>query len=254
MLRRAALASHFLRITVCAIALGLSPWPLVPVTAIALYYAVFMLGHELAHSALGLPRRLNDVALAIVGLAMAASGHALRVMHLHHHARPFTDDDLEGYAASLTPGRALRESGSIYVRLLVAAWQRGSRRARAWHAGEHLAMVAIAVALVATGGGVVAAYLAIAFTLQLLAPFWAGHVVHRPPTWLVAFARPFARMGSELANNLVRHYEHHEQPRLPMQVLGQAGAPTTAGVSKRTTWAPSRSRRSASAAATSSPA
>src|ERR1700760_612382 len=115
---RAALAHHTARITGCAIALIAAPRALLPLIAIAQYFAIFMLAHELVHAALGLPRRLNEALLAIVGAAIANSGHALRVMHLRPHARPFAEGDLEVSAAHLSPARALAASPRLYGQLL----------------------------------------------------------------------------------------------------------------------------------------
>ncbi len=192
---RAALAHHLIRIVLPLGLLVLGPLP-VPAIAIsvALYFGLFMLTHELAHGALGLPRRAGELALAIAGLGMATSGHALRTMHLHHHDHPFAADDLEGLPASLPPLRALVRAPHLAIQLMVAAWRRSPDRR--WQLAEYAAIAAVLAAVLGAGPRALQIYAAVAIIHQLLAPFWAGYLIHHPPRWLVAIARPAAYLGS----------------------------------------------------------
>src|SRR5690348_7737693 len=60
------------------------------------------ISHDLVHRNLGLPRWLNEPLLTAIELLAVRSGHAYRVVHLHHHARFPAADDLEGAAAAMT--------------------------------------------------------------------------------------------------------------------------------------------------------
>jgi fatty acid desaturase len=87
------LAAHLLRLAVAAAALVLLPPAWRAPLAAAVFLAAFCLAHDLAHGALRLPRRANELALSLAGLAMLTSGHAMRVAHLRHHAAPLGHDD-----------------------------------------------------------------------------------------------------------------------------------------------------------------
>jgi fatty acid desaturase len=185
---------------------------------------VFMLTHELAHGSLGLPRWANELALAVTGLAMATSGHALRTMHLHHHAHPFADDDLEGFPARLPAHRALITAPPRAVILVRTAWRTAIPRDRRWQAAEHAGVALFAAAMLTAGPSGLQLYVAIAITAQLLAPFWAGHLIHHPPPRLVAIARPLARAGSLTARSLLVHDAHHANPTQPTVTLALPAA------------------------------
>jgi len=224
MAHRAALLAHLARIAAPAAAMIV--WPAAaPVLAIAAYVPVFLLAHELAHGALGLSRRRNELALALAGVAMATSGHALRRMHLHHHAHPFRADDLEGRSAAMPPWRALVSAPGLAIQLAVAAWRTATARDRRWQRGELATLAALATVIAIAGPHAARCYLGVAAIGQLLAPFWVGHLIHRPPGWLLAIARVLARAGSMTMRTLVLHQAHHRQPKLPTQLLRDAAGP-----------------------------
>src|SRR5688500_16565287 len=54
------------------------------------------ISHDLVHRNLRLPKWLNEVLLSAIELLAFRSGHAYRMVHLHHHAHFPDDDDLEG--------------------------------------------------------------------------------------------------------------------------------------------------------------
>lgn len=64
--------------------------------AIATVLAASVLVHDLIHNALTFETRTNDWLLAFYALFLLKSGHALRRLHLEHHARCLEDDDREG--------------------------------------------------------------------------------------------------------------------------------------------------------------
>jgi fatty acid desaturase len=222
-LARAAVVRHAVAIAAPIAALCVVPSS-APIAALAATMAAFLLTHDLAHGALGLSRRTNDLAIAIGGLLMATSGHGLRLMHLRHHADPEGDDDLEGISARLPPLHALAIAPWLYVRLVVCAWRTATPRDRAWQCIEHIAVAATAVAAV-LGARPLQIYVATALALQLLTPFWAGHVPHRPPAWMLAIARPLARLGSLTMTTFAVHRAHHRQPKVPIYQLRAAALP-----------------------------
>lgn len=218
MVLRLALVSHGVRIAAPAVALFVCP-TLAPFVAVAAYFGWFTLTHELAHGALRLSRRHNELALALAGICMITSGHGLRLMHLRHHAQPLTDGDLEGRSARMPAWRALLAAPWLSGLLVVTAWRTATARDRRWQRAEYLVLAALAILVIAIGPRALQRYLAVGVAAQLLAPFWAGHLPHRTPAWLLGLARQLARAGSMTMRTLVVHDAHHRQPKLPTHAL-----------------------------------
>ncbi len=198
------------RLVVSLAALALVP-SLAPVAALGVFMLAFAITHDAAHGALGLSRRATDIALAIGGVAIGTSGHALRVMHMRHHARELAPDDLEGAAARMTGWQALVHAPRLAIALHVAAWRTG--RQRRWQLVEYTALAAL-IAVAAFGPRPLAIYTAVALGMQLVAPWWAGHLPHRSET-LIALARRLAVTGSPTLAGLAFHELHHRRPKLP---------------------------------------
>ncbi len=186
---------------------------LAPVAALAVFMLAFAVTHDAAHGALGLSRRTNTLALALGGLAIATSGHALRLMHLRHHARELAPDDLEGAAARLSFGRALLAAPRLALELHAAAWRAATTRDRRWQLVEYAALGALACGAI-FGPYAVAVYAVTALAMQLLAPWWAGHIPHRA-TWLISVAHRLAILRSPTVASLAYHDLHHRRPKLP---------------------------------------
>jgi fatty acid desaturase len=212
-------SGHFLRIAAPFLVMFAFP-TIAPLAAIAASLGVFMLTHELAHGALGLSRRRNDLALAIAGICMATSGHAMRLLHLRHHADPLGDGDLEGRSARLPAWQALAAAPGLCVMLVVAGWRTATARDRRWQRAEYAAIAILGAVVLAVGPRALQIYLLTAVVAEALAPFWAGHLPHRTPQLLRALASRLARVGSMAMRTLVVHDEHHRRPKLPTRQLG----------------------------------
>jgi beta-carotene hydroxylase len=98
------------------------------------------ISHDLVHGTLGLSRPLNEALLGAIELIALRSGHAYRIVHLHHHARFPAADDLEGAAAGMSWWRALADGLTLQPRLWRFALRSG--RDRRWVIAEALAVVA----------------------------------------------------------------------------------------------------------------
>ncbi len=57
-------------------------------------------------------------------------------------------------------------------------------------------------------------YALTALAMQLLAPWWAGHIPHRA-RWLIALAARLAILRSPTLASLAYHELHHRRPKLP---------------------------------------
>jgi fatty acid desaturase len=184
---------------------------LAPFAALAVFMLAFAVTHDAAHGALGLPRRATNVVLAVGGVAIGTSGHALRLMHMRHHAHELAPDDLEGAAARMTFWQALAHAPRLSLALHVAAWRTG--RQRSWQVIEYLGLAAV-IAAAGFGPRPLAIYAAVALGMQVLAPWWAGHIPHRSEI-LIALARRLAVTGSPTLASLAHHDLHHRRPKLP---------------------------------------
>jgi len=132
--------------------------------------------HEYVHRTLGLPRRTNELLLAMTELLGLRSGHAFRITHLHHHRRFPHPDDVEAFAASRGFLRALATGPGHQTRLFLWAWRRADRAERAWMAGEATAIASVlAVALVVRPLAVYATLVVLGGWLYPLATVWWPH-------------------------------------------------------------------------------
>ena len=115
-------------------------WPLAVLTLMYLSFATYgSISHDLVHRTLGLPRLLNDFFLTVIELIAFRSGHAYRLVHLHHHARFPHDDDVEGAAARMSLLRTLAEGIIFQPRIMLWALRKHARthpvvaaRSRSW--------------------------------------------------------------------------------------------------------------------------
>jgi len=175
------------------------------------------ISHDLVHGTLGLPRALNESLLCGIELITFRSGHAYRVVHLHHHAHFPAPHDLEGAAAGMTWWQALLDGITLQPRLWRFAFRRG--RHRAWIGGEALAVLTLfagsIVAIPWTIAPVIYAGLTIAGSW--LFPFITSFIPHDPKgdSELTRTRLFRGRMLSIVALEHLYHLEHHLYPQVP---------------------------------------
>lgn len=128
---------------------AIGAWLPAVVAVMLLFITIVASAHDLVHSALGLPRRVNDILLAGIGMLVLESGHAYRVTHLQHHRRFPDDDDPEGDPAHMSFQRALLEGPVFLFRLWLWAWRRapGQRGWLSFEAGWFVSFTLTSVAL-----------------------------------------------------------------------------------------------------------
>ena len=215
------LAGHTARIVLSAILLAVAPPLFAPLAALALFLALFAIAHDLTHGALGLPRRPLEVALSLVGLGLVTSGHAMRRMHLLHHARPMQDGDLEGAAATMPLLAAALAAPRLAVQLRIEAYRRAGARERRLQLVEH-ALCAAFLGAALIGPAPVSVYVAVTLLAQATSPVWAGYLPHRLPPRLLRLLATFAFTRSPSVLSLAFHDLHHDCPKVPCQQLGRA--------------------------------
>ena len=218
----AGIPLHALRVLVCVVALAIADRPAAQLlAAAALYFALFTVMHDLMHGAYGLTRRTNELWLSLVGFAQLGSGHGMRRMHLHHHARPLADSDVEGAGARESMLGALALGPKTFIALRVAGFRKAPARERRVQVIEHVvAIVAIAIAVLQNASPALRAYALTTLALQILAPLWASHVPHNTPEWLAACAKRLSFVRSPILLSLAYHDLHHRHPKVPCHRLG----------------------------------
>ena len=221
-MKRLDLSIHLARLTM-SLALLASLGRIHPLLGLALslglYFGSFAFTHDVAHGALRMPRRATEWLLAIAAVPMLVSGHAMRLMHLRHHARPLAKDDLEGVGAALPLWRALVAGPVNAVELRRHSWLAANPRERRWILGESVLSGVLLVLALLSGSFVARTWAATCVGLQLTASAWASHLPHHPPRWARRIAVALAWTGSATLLSFAFHEAHHARPKLPCREL-----------------------------------
>ncbi len=187
--------------------------PLALIGALALHLAAFALTHDLAHGALGLPRRWNELALSLASLPMLVAGHGMRLMHLRHHARPLAADDIEGVGATLPLWRAVLAGPMNAAQYRVEAFRMAV--SNPWLIAESLAALVLSALALLSGSIAGAAWVTVNLVMQLTASAWASHLPHRPPRLMLKVAGWLEWTQSAVVSSFLHHERHHQHPAIP---------------------------------------
>lgn len=179
---------------------------------VLLFTSAFSCTHDAMHGSLSRRVAVNEWAVSLGGALMGMSGTATRLLHLHHHARPLSADDLEGAGARLSFWSALLVGPRSLIEMPVHAWRRARPSRRGRMALEWcLALSWVSFAFWA--GGAFRAYALGCVALQVTMQAWASHLPHHPPAWLLAIARPLSFTRSPVVLSLLLHEAHHARPQ-----------------------------------------
>ena len=175
------------------------------------------ISHDLVHRNLHLRRGLNEALLTAIELMAFRSGHAYRIVHLHHHAHFPAEDDLEGAAAAMPWWRALVEGVTLQPRLWLFALRRSGAH-RPWVLAEGVAVLTLlAVCLAASRATAVYALLMIGGSW--IFPFMTSYIPHdaRGADGLHQTRLFRGRVLAVVALQHLYHLEHHLYPQVPHQ-------------------------------------
>lgn len=217
--RAITLAIPFACVAAYFVLASLGWWPL---AVLALMYLSFVtygsISHDPVHRTLSLPRRWNEFFLTIIELLAFRSGHAYRLVHLHHHARFPHDDDIEGAAAKMSFWRTILEGVIFQPR--IAIWALTHRQD-----GRHVVVmeIAAAVALFAACVATVpwtpifAVYAVLMVMGSWVIPLVTSYVPHNPngATALEQTKLFRGKVASIIAMEHLYHLEHHLYPMVP---------------------------------------
>jgi beta-carotene hydroxylase len=194
-------------------------WPLAVLTLMYLSFITYgSISHDLVHRTLGLPRRWNEVLLSLIELFAFRSGHAYRLVHLHHHARFPHDDDIEGAAAKMSFARTIAEGVIFQPRLMYwAAANHGRKHPLVW--AEIVTAFALFVACFAVipRTPIFAVYATLMVMGAWVIPLVTSYVPHNPQGRTAIFQTRLFRgkVASVIALEHLYHLEHHLYPKVP---------------------------------------
>jgi len=176
------------------------------------------ISHDLVHRNLALPRWLNEALLSAIELTAFRSGHAYRIVHLHHHARFPAGDDLEGAASRMSFWRSLVEGFTLQPRLWMFAMKKNGRD-RAWMIGEASAVIiglAICIAVIPRTP-LPFAYAALMIAGSWIFPLITAFIPHDPKGENELHQTKLfrGRVLSIVALEHLYHLEHHLYPQVP---------------------------------------
>lgn len=180
-----------------------------------LFFAAFALMHDCTHRALHLPKILNELALSASAFLMLMSGQALRRTHLLHHARPLSQDDIEGAPARMPLARVLLLSPYFALQLRAAAFRADKGQGQARQCIEFIINIIVLILALALGNQALRISIALIIALQLSMALWAAYIPHNAPPWMSSAAALLSFSRSPIALSLAFHQEHHAHPNIP---------------------------------------
>jgi beta-carotene hydroxylase len=176
------------------------------------------ISHDLVHRNLHLPQWLNEILLSLIELLAFRSGHAYRVVHLHHHASFPAEDDLEGSAAKMSLPRALVEGIGLQGRLWFFAMRRPGKH-RPWAIAECIASIVLLAASVVAMRWTLApiVYAALMIMGSWIFPVITAYIPHdaNGATELTQTKLFRGRVLAWVALEHLYHLEHHLYPGVP---------------------------------------
>lgn len=194
-------------------------WPLAVLTLMYLSFITYgSISHDLVHQNLGLSKRVNDVFLSLTELTAIRSGHAYRMVHLHHHKRFPDDDDIEGAASKMTLFRTLMEGTTLQIRIYVWALKR-AKKERVWVGieGVACAMIIISALLLYPLTASPLMYVVLMIMGSWIIPLITSYIPHDPHGKNALYQTRLFRgvIASIIAMEHLYHLEHHLYPAVP---------------------------------------
>jgi beta-carotene hydroxylase len=217
--RVVTLATPFLCVAVYIVTASLQLWPLAVLSLVYLSFVTYgSISHDLVHRTLGLRRSWNELFLTVIELLAFRSGHAYRLVHLHHHARFPHDDDIEGAAAKMSFIRTLAEGVIFQPRMMIWAVAR-HHRSHPLVMVEVIAVIALLIACFAAlpVTPIFAVYAVLMIMGSWIIPLITSYLPHNPQGATALFqTRLFrGRVASIISMEHLYHLEHHLYPSVP---------------------------------------
>ena len=187
-------------------------WAALPSLAAMMFLTYTSASHDYVHRALRLPRFLNDGLLTVTELLGLRSGHAFRLVHLHHHRIFPREEDVEAYEAAQGFWRALLAGPGHPFRTFHWAWRHASRIERRFLVLEVTAIGCLLLeAFLLRPLAIYATLVIVSGWLYPLATVWWPH--RREGTLAIEHTRMVrGRVIPALFLHHTYHLEHHLYP------------------------------------------
>jgi len=169
--------------------------------------------HDGFHMKLGLPVGCTNAFLFLFSLFMVIPLHAVRWIHLRHHANPLGENDVEGMCAHLSWWKALIVGPYFSVRMVFEALKHARGATRVWILAEMAAILGL-IGLASISAWPWLRYQLVVMALgNCLTGFVAVWMVHRGCDPDHTFARTQRSwLINALTLNNFFHLEHHLFP------------------------------------------
>jgi beta-carotene hydroxylase len=213
------LATPFLCVLLFFVFAALEFWPLAVLSLVYLSFCTYgSISHDLVHRTLRLSRRMNDLFLSTIELLTLRSGHAYRMVHLHHHRRFPHDDDIEGAAARMTFFEALLDGVTIQFRMYrwALSLATADRRRIKLEGIGCVVIVAVSIALVPLTIAPLV-YVILMIMGSWIIPVVTSYIPHCPYAEHAVYQTRLFRgtVASVIALEHLYHLEHHLYPAVP---------------------------------------
>jgi fatty acid desaturase len=197
-------------------------------TALPFSAVFFMAGlrqtHDGFHAKLGLSIFWTNAFLFLFSMLMVIPLHAVRWIHLRHHANPLGEKDVEGMCATMSWWMAIVAGPYFSFRMVVEALGRASARTRYCILGEIAAILALIGTVAVADWDWLRYQLAVMVLGNCLTGFIAVWMVHRGCDRQGAFARTQRSwLINVLTLNNFYHLEHHLFPAVASCNLPELG-------------------------------
>ncbi|PCJ54332.1 MAG: fatty acid desaturase [Planctomycetota bacterium] len=191
-------------------------------SVLSLMYLSFVsygsISHDLVHRNIGLSKRLNEMLLCSIELLALRSGHAYRLVHLHHHASYPSDDDIEGAASRMSLLGSLFEGITLQVRIHIWAIRRRSEL-HVWIVIECLvsALIVISALIIFPYFMTPLLYVVLMIMGSWIIPLITSYIPHNPKgiSEIEQTLRFRGIVLSIIALRHLYHLEHHLYPSIP---------------------------------------
>ena len=184
------------------------------VAALPFSAVFFMAGlrqtHDGFHAKLGLSATWTSAFLVLFSLLMVIPLHAVRWIHLRHHANPLGEKDVEGMCAEMSWWMAIVAGPHFAIRMVVVALMRSGNGTRIWIIAEITAILALMGLAVTFDWPWLRYQLVVMLIGNCLTGFVAVWMVHRECDREGLFARTQRSWFINfLTLNNFYHLEHH---------------------------------------------
>ena len=172
--------------------------------------------HNAQHYAMGFPRVVQDLVLAVLSVLMIGSMHAVQVTHMHHHRHCLDNEDIEAGHANEKWWRVLLMGPVFPIRLHIAALGMVGGEKWAWIMGEMATMLAVVIGVMILPAPICLRWHVGAMVLgECFTGFFAVWSVHHGCDERTVARTQRGWLKNFVSYSMFYHLEHHLFPAVP---------------------------------------